>query len=212
MHCSSAAISALTAALFCLLVSKPHDKRTGLLAGLLYGSMAQPIFNSAATVTHDVFAYPFLIVSLLSAVMLFQSAGKARLLFIGLCFGALFICTHIGPASLMGAGTIVIFLAWQGVRACAPAQARGGHLLLTVYLTSIIVIAIIFRFITLPGLMEKAYDLAMATRGVDVRAQIGAGAGDLLPTSPGDYWLRFNFRLFFLPVGLHVAFKKRDTL
>ena len=212
VHCAASLTSSLNAALFCLLVSKLHDKRTGLLAGLIYGSMAQPIFNSAATVTHDVFAYPFLILSLLGAVMLFKSTGRARLLFAGVCLCSLFIGAHIGPAVLVAAGALCVFLAWQGVKALACPGARGGQIAFAVYLAGIIAAAIIVYYFVMPGLMEKVYDLAMATRGVDVRAQIKAGAGDLLPASPGDYWLRFNFLLFFLPIGLYMAFKKGDAL
>ncbi len=72
VYLTSSMSSALNAALFALFVTKLHDRKTGLLAGILYGSMVLPMFNSAGTVTHDIFAYPYLILSLFGIMMAFR--------------------------------------------------------------------------------------------------------------------------------------------
>ena len=212
VHCLASLSSSLNAALFCLLVSKLHNKKTGFMAGLIYGSMVLPMFNSAATVTHDIFAYPYLILSLLGAVMFVKSEGPAKLLYAALCLLSLFIGIHVGPAILVGAAAIFIYLVWLCVRALAGQKARDGHVLFGIFLAAVIGVAVLVHFLAMPALMQKMFDLAKETRGVDVRAQIKVGAGDLLATSPGDYWLRLNYLLFFLPAGLYVAFRKRDML
>jgi len=322
--------SSLNAALFCLFVSELHNRKTGFLAGLLYGSMVLPMFNSAGTVTHDIFAYPYLILSVYGAVAAVQRKGWRKLPFAGLCIMALFLGRHVGPTIFVGAGTIGLFLLWQAVlaflgdnrltrilaliltpllictlvyfggtfifgavsivtllvtlvavavffgawevmRICLirklPSVLLGlfaallfifgwlllhyrvlgerfsvesvwswlfivsavalisylllrftrstddlGHFTVALFLVVLFILVVLLQFEIIPQMMEKTYDLALKERGIDVRAQIKAGSGDLLASSLGDYWLRFNFLLYFLPVGLWVAFRKKDML
>ncbi len=204
--------SSLNAAIFCLFVSELHNKKTGLLAGLLYGSMVLPMFNSAGTVTHDIFAYPYLVLSMYGALMAFKRKGWVRLIYGGICLIALFLGLKVGPTILVGAGAVLIYLLWQGVLAIFRKQHERGYIVFAVFLLFIIGVLLLVYFTVMPQMMEKMFDLAKANRGIDVRAQIKAGSGDLLASSLGDYWLRFNFLLFFLPVGIWIAVKKKDML
>ncbi len=322
--------SSLNAALFCLFVSEVHEKKTGFLAGILYGSMVLPMFNSAGTVTHDIFAYPYLILSIYGAAAAVRRTGWKKLPYAGLSILALFLGFHVGPTIYVGAGTIAIYLLWQavvsllgdhplprilaliltplltlavvyfggsfifghvslkailitlgvlavfiGIWEVVRLGIRGGRplpllallaasvflfgwiliqyrvlgedlavesvwgwlfvvfftalvtgllysysriekalfpLAVAIFLVLLFTIIVLLHFEVTPQMMEKTYDLALQTRGIDVRAQIKAGSGDLLGSSLGDYWLRFNFLLFFLPVGLWIAFRKKDVL
>lgn len=263
--------SSLNSALFCLFVSELHNKKTGFLAGLIYASMVLPMFNSAGTVTHDIFAYPYLILSLYGILMVFKRKGLMKIPFILLCLIALFLGRNVGPTIFVAMGTIIIYLLWQGVvfflsskvsrryiclllllalvlylvyygsrglfqvvhfgtlliaggcvvgyfllwqiiRAHFLNKARLTYLTVTVFLLITIGVVILLHYYVMPPLMEITFDRALEERGIDVRKQIRAGSGDLLASSLGDYWLRFNFLLFFLPVGLWVAFKKKDML
>ena len=204
--------SSLNAAIFCLFISELHNKKTGLLAGLLYGSMVLPMFNSAGTVTHDIFAYPYLVLSMYGALMAFKRKGWVRLIYGGICLIALFLGLKVGPTILVGAGAVLIYLLWQGVLAIFRKQHERGYIVFAVFLLFIIGVLLLVYFTVMPQMMEKMFDLAKANRGIDVRAQIKAGSGDLLASSLGDYWLRFNFLLFFLPVGIWIAVKKKDML
>ncbi|MFH1039220.1 MAG: hypothetical protein V1789_11200 [PVC group bacterium] len=322
--------SSLNAALFCLFVSEVHGKKTGFLAGILYGSMVLPMFNSAGTVTHDIFAYPYLVLSIYGAAAAVRRKGWRKLPYAGLSVLALFLGRQVGPTIYVGAGTIGIYLLWQAVAALlgdrrrprnlalilTPLLAmtavyfggrfifgevgtktllitlgatavffgvweavrlglRGGrvvlllsllaaslflfgwiliryrvlgdalsvegvwgwvfavvfaalvtgllyfysrsekdlsHLPVAIFLVLLFTLIVLLHFEVTPSMMEKTYDLALKERGIDVRAQIKAGSGDLLGSSLGDYWLRFNFLLFFLPVGLWIAFRKNDVL
>lgn len=211
-YLTSSLCSSLNAALFCLFVSELHNKKTGFLAGLIYGSMVLPMFNSAGTVTHDIFAYPYLILSLYGVLMVFKRKGSVRFFYGSLCLVSLFLGIHVGPTILVGAGTIVIYLLWRGTRAVFGRSSQPGYVIFGVFLALIIGVLILLYFEVMPSMMEKIFDLAEATRGIDVRAQIKAGSGDLLASSLGDYWLRFNFLLFFLPIGVYLALKKKDML
>lgn len=204
--------SSLNAALFYLLVSELHGKKTGLLAGLVYGTMVLPMFNSAGTVTHDIFAYPYLVLSLYGTVMVFQRKGAARLLFGGLALLTLWLGAHVGPTIMVSAGTVLIYLLWRGAKALVGSARSSGYPFFLISLAVIAGILLLTGYFLMPPLMEKIFDLALETRGIDVRAQIKAGSGDLLGSSLGDYWLRFNFLFFFLPVGVYVAVKKKDML
>ena len=204
--------SSLNAAIFCLFISELHNKKTGLLAGLLYGSMVLPMFNSAGTVTHDIFAYPYLVLSMYGALMAFKRKGWVRLIYGGICLIALFLGLKVGPTILVGAGAVLIYFLWQGVLAIFRKQHERGYIVFAVFLLFIIGVLLLVYFTVMPQMMEKMFDLAKANRGIDVRAQIKAGSGDLLASSLGDYWLRFNFLLFFLPVGIWIAVKKKDML
>ena len=330
VYLASSLSSSLNAALFCLLVSELHGKKTGFLAGLIYGSMVLPMFNSAGTVTHDIFAYPYLVLSVYGAAALVKRKGWMKLPFAGIMVAALFLGRQVGPTIYVGAGTIAIFFLWQAVAALlgketlprilaliltpllALAAVYGGgtfifgevsaltlvitvlavglflgiwevvrlwvrkgnsglllallaffflilgwsllgygvlgadldagtgwgwlivlaataavtyflhrfqrletdlgHLSLLIFLVILATLVVLLNFEIIPPMMEKTYDLALAERGIDVRAQIKAGSGDLLASSLGDYWLRFNFLFFFLPAGLWIAFRKKDVL
>jgi len=204
--------SSLNAAVFCLFVSELHNRKTGFLAGLLYGSMVLPMFNSAGTVTHDIFAYPYLVLSMYGVLMAFKRQGWVRLIYGGICLVALFLGLKVGPTILVGAGAVLIYLLWQGVLAIFRRQHERGYIVFAVFLLFIVGVLLLVYFTVMPDMMEKMFDLAKANRGIDVRAQIKAGSGDLLASSLGDYWLRFNFLLFFLPVGIWIAVKKKDML
>ena len=204
--------SSLNAALFCLFVSELHNRKTGFLAGLLYGSMVLPMFNSAGTVTHDIFAYPYLVLSLYGILMVFKRKGWSRLIYAGICLAALFLGLKVGPTILVGAGAVLIYLIWQGVLALFRKHHERGYIVFGCFLLFIVGVLLLVYFTVMPDMMNKMFDLAKANRGIDVRAQIKAGSGDLLASSLGDYWLRFNFLLFFLPVGIWIAVKKKDML
>ena len=263
--------SALNSALFCLLVSELHNKKTGFLAGLIYSSMVLPMFNSAGTVTHDIFAYPYLILSLYGILMAFKRRGLIKIPFLLLCLIALFLGRNVGPTIFVAMGTIIIYLFWQGVvfflssradrrylslflflilvlyliyygsmelfgaahfstlliaagcvtgyfflwqavRSFFLQKESAGYLPVVLFLLITIVLVTLLHYYVMPPLMERTFDRALEERGIDVRKQIQAGSGDLLASSLGDYWLRFNFLLFFLPVGLWVALKKKDML
>ncbi len=211
-YLTSSICSSLNAALFGLLVSELHGKKTGLLAGLIYGTMVLPMFNSAGTVTHDIFAYPYLILSLYGILMVFRRRGGARLFFAGLALVSLWLGAHVGPTIMVSAGTVLIYLLWRGVKALVGSRPGEGYPFFLIALAVIIGLLLLVGYYLMPPMMEKIFDLALKTRGIDVRAQIRAGSGDLLGSSLGDYWLRFNFLLFFLPVGVYVAIKKKDML
>lgn len=211
VYLTSSIASSLNAALFALFVSKLHDRKTGLLAGILYGSMVLPMFNSAGTVTHDIFAYPYLILSLFGIMMVFRRQGPIRLAYLGFTLAVLFLGLNVGPTILVGFGTIVIYLIWQAVRGVTGSR-KDGYVTFGVFLLAALGLVLLLHYQFMPDLMEKMFDLAEKTRGIDVRAQIKAGSGDLLASSLGDYWLRFNFLIFFLPVGIWVAIKKKDML
>lgn len=211
-YLTSSICSSLNAAVFCLFVSELHGKKTGLLAGLIYGTMVLPVFNSAGTVTHDIFAYSWLILSLYGVMMAFRSKGLARLPFAVLCLASLFLGAHVGPTIMVSAGTVLLYLLWRGAKALAGPRRGGGYPFFLASLAAIIGVLLLAGYFLMPPLMEKIFDLALESRGIDVRAQIRAGSGDLLGSSLGDYWLRFNFLFFFLPVGVYVAVKKKDML
>ncbi len=204
--------SSLNAAVFCLFVSELHGKKTGLMAGLIYGTMVLPMFNSAGTVTHDIFAYPWLILTLYGTLMAFRRKGWVRLPFAALALVSLWLGANVGPTIMVAAGTVLIYLIWRGAKALAGPRRGEGYLFFLVSLGVIVVILLLAKFFLMPPMMERIFDLALETRGIDVRAQIRAGSGDLLGSSLGDYWLRFNFLFFFLPVGVYVAVKKKDML
>lgn len=325
----SSLTESVNSAVFCLFIGELHGRRAGFLAGLVYASAVLPMFNSAGTVTHDVFGYSFLILSLygvLLAVKRPQTGWKVA--GAGIAMLALQIGRHVGPSIAMAYGAILIYLLWvaaqaftegegrtrwlalaasaagvagvtagggtfifggvgiaafavclgslavffgaleglrRGIRSGAPevpagilalaffgfalvfrgygllgeegnfpwglipalagagavfalarrALVRGkDHVLIPMafFLLVAFVILLLLHFEVMPELKERMFDIALKERGIDVRLQIQAGSGDLLGSSLGDYWLRFNFLLFFLPVGLWAAFRKRDML
>jgi len=210
-YLSSSVVSSLNAAVFCLFVSELHDKKTGLMAGLIYGTMVLPMFNSAGTTTHDIYAYAWLVLSLYGMLMVFRRKGWIRLPFAALALVALWLGAHVGPTIMVSAGTVLIYLLWRGAKAWSGPRGAGYPFFL-ISLAVIIGILLFAGYVLMPPLMEKIFDLALQSRGIDVRAQIRAGSGDLLGSSLGDYWLRFNFLFFFLPVGVYVAVKKKDML
>lgn len=263
--------SAVNGALFCFLLSRLHDRKTGLLAGVIYTSMVLPMFNSAGTVTHDIFAEPYLILAIYGAALAFRSKGWRAAAYAALSALCVFLGKNVGPSVFVSVGAIVIFLLWRGVlvflgdnprrRLAAFAAVSlgilglvtlGSRLLfkvlhphslivaaaalvlyyalfqwirvgmaagrlkdfipLATFLAVIAVLLVLLHVYVMPAFKEYTFDRALAERGVDVRAQIKAGSGDVLATSEGDYWLRFNFLIFFAPVGLYIAFRKRDVL
>lgn len=211
-YLTSSVWSSLNAALFCLFVSELHDKKTGLMAGLIYGTMVLPMFNSAGTTTHDIYAYAWLVLALYGTLMFFRRKGRARVLFGALALVSLWLGAHVGPTIMVSAGTILLYLLWRGARALAGPRRGEGWPFFLISLGVIIGVLLLAKYVLMPPLMEKIFDLAVQTRGIDVRAQIRAGSGDLLASSLGDYWLRFNFLFFFLPVGVYLAVKKKDML
>ncbi len=210
-YLTSSIVSSLNAAVFCLFVSELHGKKTGLMAGLIYGTMVLPMFNSAGTTTHDIYAYAWLVLALYGMLMVFRRKGWIRLPFAALGLASLWIGVHVGPTIMVAAGTILIYLLWRGAKAWAGQRGEGYPFFL-ISLAVIIGVLLFAGYVLMPPLMEKIFDLAQESRGIDVRAQIRAGSGDLLGSSLGDYWLRFNFLFFFLPVGIYVAVKKKDML
>ncbi|HPJ71835.1 MAG TPA: glycosyltransferase family 39 protein, partial [bacterium] len=328
----SSVCSALNSAVFCLFIGELHGRRAGFLAGLVYASAVLPMFNSAGTVTHDVFAYSWLVLTLYGVLLACRRPGiwwKAAGAAIALI--SMFLGRQVGPTILVGVGAAVLFLFWEacrvflegnkpsryllplvaaagtaaivsasgrflfgqfswkaltvslavtlaifgawefmrrgterGIAWAAPGvcflaaavfgwlagaeeyglfgstitgwwaqvllavvfgaaafvlalrhQRRGGGLALiqmAAFLLIVFTVALPLHTSILPQLKEKTFEIALQERGIDVGAQIRAGSGDLLGSSLGDYWLRFNFLLFFLPVGLWVAFRKRDAM
>lgn len=211
-YLTSSVWSSLNAAIFCLLVSELHGKKTGLMAGLIYGTMVLPMFNSAGTTTHDIYAYAWLVLALYGTLMFFRREGRARILFGVLAVVSLWLGAHVGPTIMVSVGTILLYLLWRGAKSLAGPRRGESWPFFLVSLAVIIGVLLLAKYLLMPPLMEKIFDLAVKTRGIDVRAQIQAGSGDLLASSLGDYWLRFNFLFFFLPVGVYVAVKKKDML
>ncbi len=282
----SSLTESVNSAVFCLFIGELHGRRAGFLAGLIYASAVLPMFNSAGTVTHDVFGYSFLILSLygvLLAVKRPQTGWKVA--GAGIALLALQIGRHVGPSIAVAYGAILIYLLWVAAQAFVEGEGRtrwialagaaagvtgvaagagilalaffgfalvfrgygllgeegnfpwgfipalagagavfalarralvrgkdSGLLPMAFFLLVAFVLLILLHFEVMPELKERMFDLALKERGIDVRLQIQAGSGDLLGSSLGDYWLRFNFLLFFLPVGLWAAFRKRDML
>jgi hypothetical protein len=118
------------------------------------------------------------------------------------------------PATLLiAAGCLVAYYAlFQAIRIRLAASRLPDYFPLLVFLALVFVLLALLHVFVMPAFKEYTFDRALIERGVDVRAQIKAGSGDVLATSEGDYWLRFNFLIFFLPAGLYVAFRKRDVL
>ncbi len=211
-YLTSSIVSSLNAAVFCLFVSELHGKKTGLMAGLIYGTMVLPMFNSAGTTTHDIYAYAWLVLALYGTLMAFRRKGWLnRVLFSALALVSLWLGAHVGPTIMVSAGTVLLYLLWRGVKYLTGPRGKGYPFFL-ISLAVIIGVLLFSKYVLMPPLMEKIFDLALESRGIDVRAQIRAGSGDLLGSSLGDYWLRFNFLFFFLPVGVYVAVKKKDML
>ncbi|MDP8235330.1 MAG: hypothetical protein P9M08_03000 [Candidatus Erginobacter occultus] len=211
-YLTSSIVSSLNAAVFCLFVSELHDRKTGVMAGLIYGTMVLPMFNSAGTTTHDIYAYAWLVLALYGMLAAFRRKGWIRLPFAALALVSLWLGVHVGRTIMVSAGTVLLYLVWRGVKALAGPRFGGGYPFFLISLAVIIGVLLLAGYLLMPPLMEKIFDLAQESRGIDVRAQIRAGSGDLLGSSLGDYWLRFNFLFFFLPVGIYVAVKKKDML
>ena len=213
---------AVNAALIALLAARLHGRRTGFLAGMLYAGSVPTVFSSAATLTHDVFGVPWLVLTLLAAVVMIEGRlfGDAavrlgtgrRLAAAVLAAFSLFIATRIGPVALLTTGAVTVYIAWQAVVHRLGRRRADDPVIFGLFLAALLALALLLHLKLMPRLMAWLLDTAQSARGLDVRAQIAAGAGDMMGTSMGDYWLRFNFHVFFLPAGLIVAFKRKDAM
>ncbi len=227
LHVVTAVLDSLNAVLMALLAARLHGRRAAFFAGILYASSVPAMFNSAATLTHDVFGYGWLFMALLGAIVLLEGrltlratspgkAGHPLLIRLGggsLMILSLFIASRIGPVVVITVATLTVYAAWHALRAgMGPKRAKNRSFVFGMFLAGLFLCALLVHFMVMPRFMEWIIGLAKSMRGLDIRAQMQAGAGDVMATSPGDYWLRFNFMLFFLPMSLYAAFKRRDSI
>ncbi len=199
-YLTSSLHSSLNAAVFCLFVSELHGKKTGLLAGLIYGTMVLPMFNSSGTVTHDIFAYPWLILTLYGTLMVFRRKGLPRILFAALALVSLFLGAAVGPTIMVAGGTVLVYLLWRGIRSwLSPVVGRR-------YVVGAVMLAAVTVLVTLgynqlhyvhrsifwkyaPDYLAVARNVAgqrFSFNGVVVRAEPDGPAGDVRLYFDGD--------------------------
>ena len=110
---TSAFLASLTAALISVLLANLYDKKTGLIAGLVYAGMVEPMALSLSGFTHDHVQLPVMLLCMLGTVMAVRSSGRIRAGYIFLALVLAYNGWHINDSILVGFGVIGIYIGYE---------------------------------------------------------------------------------------------------
>jgi hypothetical protein len=202
---SSAVLSSLTAAAIFLLVGQMHDKRAGLLAGLVYGGMVEPLGLSMSGFTHDHLQLLLMVASMLFAAKAIRS-GLAG----GFLWSLAYVVTveaakHVNDSINMIVGVTLAYVGYAVIEYARRQAfgAAGEGLVYPAYASGAIVVLFAFGSTLLPPLLEGSLESLPQGR---------MGSADILPAGLNTIWLRYNLLLFLLPYGIVAACRRRDML
>ena len=202
---SSAALASLTAVLIFLLLSILYGDKTGLIAGVVYGCMVQPLALSLTGFTHDHLQLPLILLALIFAVKAVKSNVWRGIVF---SIGYVIVTEaskRINNTAMFGimiAGFYVGYALIDYIFAKAYRGRYSGY----VYPTYI---SIVLAFIIAYGSIIFPYFLLGS---LEALPQGRMGSADILPVTFTNLWLRYNILCFLIPFGLVAAYRRRDIM
>ncbi|MFH1054658.1 MAG: glycosyltransferase family 39 protein [Candidatus Altiarchaeota archaeon] len=202
---TSAALSALTAALLYFLVRELYDQRTGFAAGIVYGGMVEPLAISLVGFTHDHLQLALVVASLVLTVKAFKSGCRGAILCAAAYAALIYHALYINESIKVAVGVAAVYVGYRLLEHMSPKIWRT-HSKDSAYKVFLLLLAIgmltVGQFMV-PSLVEGAL------KGLP---QGRMGSGDVLPTNLLNIWLRCNILIFLMPFAAVAAYKRKDTI
>lgn len=195
-------LSSLTAVFIFLLVRELYDKKTGIIAGLLYATLSFSSSVTTAGFTHDLVAVPIIVLILYLAVLARKGEGPKRNRLLLMLF-LMAIGASVNPMVVFGVFAVLVYFAMQ--KSGTEYNTYLKHLL---WITGG---ALLVRLLFYQEIINYVAKLALEHRGIDLLSQLGNSA-DLLPPDLEILAVGYNFLWLLVPYGLLIALKKRDSM
>ncbi|MBD3388453.1 MAG: hypothetical protein GF416_05225 [Candidatus Altiarchaeales archaeon] len=199
-------LASLTAALITVFIGMLYDKRTGFVAGLIYGGMIEPLALSLSGFTHDHMQLPIVVVTFIIALKAVRSTGRERRAW-GLGYLVLvFIARYVNEIVYVGAGATALYIFYEAFRPWVE-DRYGRKTGSKVYpaMIGLLVLSLVFFTNVVPLITDYLVGK------MEALPQGWGGSADVMPLSLITFWLRYNILLFLLPAGLAAGYKRRDT-
>jgi hypothetical protein len=192
-------LSSLTAVLLFLLVRELHDNRAGIIAGLLYATLAFSTTMNTAGFTHDIVALPIIVLISYLAVMARKGDSKIRVILMLLLVA---VGASINPMVIVAVFAVLVYFVTK--KADSYDTFVRNILLITAG-------AILVRFLFYQDILYYIAELALRYRGIDMLSQIEI-VDDLSPPDLNLFKIGYNLLWLLVPFGLISALKKRDGM
>ncbi|MFH0863193.1 MAG: hypothetical protein V1875_09235 [Candidatus Altiarchaeota archaeon] len=199
---SSAVLSSLTASAIFLIASELYDRRTGLIAGIIYAGMVEPIGLSTSGYTHDHLQLLLISAAVLFAVKASKSGIKGGIICSIAFYGAYEIGRRVNPSFLLAVGIILVYVIYALLAYLFQAGfGRKSTLLYPLYVSVVLLLLFSFGRTFLPPMIEGSLDALPQGR---------MGSADIVPANANTLFIRYNILLLLLPVGVVAAYRRED--
>jgi hypothetical protein len=201
---SAVVLSSLTAACLCLLACEIADRRTGIIAGILYAGMVEPLALSMSGFTHDHLQLLAITLSMLLALKAAKSGLVWGIVWSELYYMVTSIATHINTSMNVGILAVGFFVGYGLMKFFS--DGIFGQDRIKPY-PAYIVAAVIILFCMSGSLLTP-----LVENSLEVLPQGRLGSADVIPVNTYTFWLRYNVLILLLPYGLLAAYGRRDVL
>lgn len=195
-------LSAVTAVIISLLGTELDSKKTGFFAGVLYATLVQPIGLSVVSFTHDLVQLPIIALCILLLIRATKTPDvRERLLNSALFAALLYLGWHINQLITIALDVAILFLGLKLFYYLGEKRSIDRKRIFLYYFVVVTLGILALRLTLLPDVFNEVFGGMTQGR---------TGSIDVAPISAGSLWIRYNFLLLLMPLGLIYTYRRRD--
>lgn len=195
-------LSAVTAVIISLLGTELDSKKTGFFAGVLYATLVQPIGLSVVSFTHDLVQLPIIALCILLLIRATKTPDvRERLLNSALFAALLYLGWHINQLITIALDVAILFLGLKLFYYLGEKRSIDRKRIFLYYFVVVTLGILALRLTLLPDVFNEVFGRMTQGR---------TGSIDVAPISAGSLWIRYNFLLLLMPLGLIYTYRRRD--
>lgn len=202
----------LSASLVFLVAKELFGKERGMVCGILYAFMVEPLTMGILLFTHDLVQLPFFLLACLIALRIKnEKEARPRMAYLALLFIILALGWFVNAVIFVALEAIILFYILLigehfGRRAKVAYDVRA--LLLGVIVVSF-AIARISGLLSIPATLRIISTLFPAYRYEGLVSTFRAGSPDFVPVGFDAIWTRYNVLVLLLPFSFYEGCRKR---
>lgn len=194
-------LSSLTSVSIFFLGNELDSKKTGFYAGILYATMLQPLGLSVVSFTHNLVQLPIIVLSILIVIQISKAEGIQKLLNLSLLTVLIILGWQVNPLITIAIDVAILFLGLQLFNFLGKKKKIDRQRIYPYYLALLTLAILVLRIGFLPEIFKQVFQTMPQGR---------LGSIDIIPISLGSLWIRYNFLIIFIPLGLLSSFRKRN--